>query len=353
MRTKRILITRLGGFGDDLIATPLIRFFARLGQQVEVLTQEPQGSIIFAHNPHIQQLRFHVRDSVKSDVLLRYLEDYRAKEGFDDAVQLNESLEVRLALHPEDPAYSWSKPERIARCNRNYYEECFRMAAEQLRDHKLRRTVERAMREEDPVTLYRPEMFFTPEEHDSLSAFRADRLQTGATILWALAGSATHKTYPYADYVMLDLLETNPELVIVTVGGPECELLERGSRHPRLKRMANGWSFRQAALVAREYCEVVVAPDTGILHAAGGGQAATVGLFGHCTIEQSTKHFPHDYSLEAQVDCAPCMRLVYDIRVQCPVDPVTTGAWCMSQGLSHERVRDHIGRALAVSLVPR
>lgn len=335
MRQKRILVVRLGAYGDMIIITPFLRFLASLGQELVVLTQDQGFNEILPGNPHVAQLVHHQRDSVPGALLHDYLVALQDKFECDELIDLCESIEVNIALDPTDPRYTWTKQERFALCNRNYYEETFLFGARQIKSQRLRRAVEKAAG--GPSESLRGELFFTREEEDALQDFRADGLGT-YTILWGLSGSGRNKAYPWADPVMDKLLARHADIRIVTVGDKACQILEMGSDHPRLLRRSGVWSFRTSALVATRYCDLVVSPDTGLLHAAGTSAVDKVGLLGHTTRENITKHFLNDYSLEANAECAPCMRLILNGSVQCPLEPTTGAVWCMGMGLDPERV---------------
>ena len=87
-----------------------------------------------------------------------------------------------------------------------------------------------------------------------------------------------------------------------------------------------------------KYVNLVIAPDTGVLHASGCYETPKIGILGHTNITNITKHFINDFSIEAECACAPCFHLIYDHDVQCPVDVVTRAAWCMSAGIPPEKL---------------
>ncbi len=92
--------------------------------------------------------------------------------------------------------------------------------------------------------------------------------------------------------------------------------------------------------------DLVVSPDTGVLHASGAFGTPKIGLLGHTSIENITKHFINDYSIESTASCAPCFRLIYDHVAQCPVDMDTTGAWCQAVGIPAETLVDRIEKVI-------
>jgi len=95
-------------------------------------------------------------------------------------------------------------------------------------------------------------------------------------------------------------------------------------------------------MIVAKYASLVISPDTGLLHASGCWNTPKVGLLGHTTIKNITSNFVNDYSLESQCECAPCFRLIYNAIAQCPLDPISSGTWCMVEGLPAKRVYKHI-----------
>lgn len=86
---------------------------------------------------------------------------------------------------------------------------------------------------------------------------------------------------------------------------------------------------------------LVIAPDTGIIHAAGCYDTKKILLVGHNTGECITKHFKNTITLEADVKkspCAPCLFLIYDLKLQCPIHKETGAALCMGSGIELDRV---------------
>jgi ADP-heptose:LPS heptosyltransferase len=46
-----------------------------------------------------------------------------------------------------------------------------------------------------------------------------------------------------------------------------------------------------------KFVDLVISPDTGVLHASGCYDTPKIGLLGHTTIENITKYFKNDYSI--------------------------------------------------------
>ena len=318
--TKKALIIRYGAFGDNLMITPVIRKLKELGYRVVVNTNK-RGIDTFLHNPYIDEYIKH-DEEMPVDQLPKHWEELKKTcTGEDKFINFSESIECHVALHPIQPAYNYTKPERVAICNRNYYD----VTAEWAGLTGL-------------LGLKRiPELYFTAEEISEAQKYiRADRIN----ILWQLSGSGKQKVYPWTDYVIGEALKEFSNLHFITTGDEKCQLLE-SIEDPDITNLSGRVPVR-IAMALTGLVDLVISPDTGILHAAGCYPTPKIGLLGHTTKENITKYFINDYSLEAICPCAPCMRLIYDYDIQCPVDIITRAAWCMAIGLPPERVYKRI-----------
>lgn len=332
----KLLIVRIGAYGDAIIVTPLLRYLAEKGHEIVFLGSE-QSEEVLRHNPRISKFILHERDSVDNDKLGEYFEKVRVDNGCDKIIDLCESIEVRLALCVDYPQWNWPKAERAAYANINYYEYAFTRAQEQAPE---------AFDETDDASLI-PEMFFSQEEEDWV--FEERKKNFGMkVVMWGLSGSGRQKTYPYVPYVVGDLIRKHPYLKVVLVGGQTCQLLEAGfPKNDRIVRRSGDYTFRQSAILSK-HVSAVVSPDTGFLHAAGCWPTPKIGLLTHTTIENITKHFEGDFSIESEAPCAPCFRLISNAEKQCPIEAQTMATLCMSKdGMKPERVLAKIEEVLS------
>lgn len=344
----RILVIRIGALGDALIVTPLVRYLANQGHEVYFLGSE-QSEEILRHNPHVKKFISHQRDSITNDKLGEYFEKLRVENECDKYIDLCESVEVRLALCRDYPQWNWPKQERKAYANINYYEYAFTQTRHQFgeflaqKSHTFMPTVTLLTHE-----FYKPEMFFSNEELDWVLDERKKNI--GQTvIMWGLSGSGRQKTYPYVPYIVADLIKKNKDLKVILVGGNTCKILEAGfPDNARIVKRSGDYSFRQSALLA-QHVDLVVSPDTGFLHAAGCWSTPKIGLLTHTTIENITKHFENDFSIESEAPCAPCFRLIQDAEKECPLELATSATLCMGKdGMKPERVLARIEEALCL-----
>jgi len=187
--------------------------------EVYVLCMKEQGNLILKNNPFVTKIIEHEKDAVPNDKLGEYFESVRQAYECDRYIDMCESLEVAIALHPNDPMYNLTKNERKERCDKNYYDYSFEFA-------KLPETKGT-----------RGEIYFDATEEEWAKKFYAGQLKDKFVLLWGLSGSGRNKAYPFAEYVMADLVKKYTKLQIITVGDDVCRLLE-SLTHPQITHMS-------------------------------------------------------------------------------------------------------------------
>lgn len=322
----RILVIRLGAFGDMLITTPLLRYLKSEGHEI-YLNTSAAGVEVMKNNPNVDKIIFHEKDSVDDEKLDEHWAELAKEYACDKTINLCESIERRLSCHLIDPMYNLTKQERKERCNKNFYEYAFEHAGYPI---------------PEGLSL-RPELFPDEAEEQKMRNFFDPKY---TWILWGLSGSGNNKTYPWVDYILGDVLKKHIDDVrVVTVGDELCQILECVD-DKRVIRKSGKWSMRES-MIACKFADIVVAPDTGILHASGCFDTMKIGIIGSNTIENITKHFTNDMSMEAQgLACAPCFRLIYSSALQCPIDKVHGLPLCMVEGLDPKEVLQRIEYAI-------
>lgn len=310
--------------GDTIISTPLVRYLHNQGNEVYYLASD-SGMPILQNNPHVTKLIHHKTDSIANDKLGEYFDSLAKAYECDSLIDLCESIECSLCFHPVQPQYNYTKNERKLLGNKNYYQQCFVKAGYPIPE-----------KHED----LRPEVFFTDKEEEDFLRFREQYIGK-KIILWALSGSSLHKSYPFTFLVMSKILVDHPDVIFVTIGDEKCKILEQGLQHERVIHKSGKWSFRQS-MMAIKYASLLIAPDTGILHASGCFKTPKIGMQTAVTIECVSKYFLNDFSVEAKIHCAPCFRLIYDSRVQCNIDPTINAPFCAAYGLDPELIIERI-----------
>lgn len=341
----RILVIRIAAIGDMLGITPLLRYLKSKGNEVYVFTKQT-GKDILANNPHVDKLILykdelkhlypHLKENedIPNEELSKFFKAIEQTYECERTINLCESWEVKLGRHPVEPSFKYSKQWAKEHCDINYYEQIFKIADESTPDVIL------------------PEMFFTEKEIIEMNNWFVDFHKIGKkVILWGLSGSAANKTYPYVPEVVFPVLEKHKDVCFLTVGDEMCQILEEELKHERIINRSGLWHIRQSCL-ATKYADLVIAPDTGILHASGMYETPKIGLLNHTSRNNITKHFKNDFSLHASegehpffgpITCAPCYQIHYGpgrYNHTCHLADVkgTKAPVCMVYGIPPENV---------------
>ena len=326
---KKALVIRLGAYGDMIMIAPVLKQLHEDGYHV-ILNTSKRGLEVFKHCSYVDEFIEHIEDSIALEDISKHWDKLKEEVNADKFINFSESLECNVALHPMNPMYIYPKGERYERCDRNYYDVTNEWSSTDVIDKQ-------------------PYLEFSDDEiAEAKKHIKKDKIN----ILWALSGSGKNKVYPWTEYVMGEIFANHTDIHIITIGDVKCQLLET-TDNEYVTNLSGEIPMRTSMCLA-QLSQLVVAPDTGILHAGGAKSnvssslknTATIGLLGHTTKKNITKYFPNDYSVEAECACSPCFRLIYDYQVQCPLDFVTRAAWCMAVGLPPERVYESINRAI-------
>jgi ADP-heptose:LPS heptosyltransferase len=301
---KKALIIRYGAYGDSIILSPVFKQLKKEGYYV-IFNTNSRGREVYDNTSFVDEFIMHKEDT-PIDGLPRQWEKLKEEIKPDYFKNFTSSIETNLALHPSQPLYVYSKEERRVKCNKNYYEETERISDLKFDD-------------------YNPVIEYNNGEIEKAKGYLKDNYN----LLWCLSGSGHNKAYPWTEYVMGSLIQKIPNINIITVGDEKCKLLETISLPEKNFTELAGEIPMKVSMALTSVVDLVVSPDTGILHASGATNTPKIGLLGNTSIENITKHFKNDYSIQSGCSCSPCFRLIYDHTIQCPCEFVTGASWCM------------------------
>lgn len=332
-----VCITRYGGIGDMIMASPLFRAFKKKGYRV-VLNTTDRGLEICRHDPSIDEIIFQPTDWVESWDLTEYW-GTKIKPLCSRWVNLSQSIEQRLLVFPDrmhkgryvegDRLFDAPHEERHRELNRNYVEETHKIAGIEYSNET-------------------PRFYPTTAERAWAKAFRSQR--RGMMVMWAVAGSSIHKIYPWQDHVIKALLSCTRKLRFVLVGAEFDRILEVGwEKQPRVIKKCGRLSVRKTLALAQQ-CDAVVGPETGVLNAVSGDSVAKVMLLSHSSKENLTKHWSNTITLEPHdTPCFPCHKMHVTGFRHCNKDEETGVALCAAN-ISPQRVIEAIYRSLSGEL---
>ena len=280
---KKALVVRLGAFGDMVIISPVLTKLKELGYYVMLNTNQ-RGIDLYGEDKRVDEIIKH-DEEIPVDKVQEHWEKQEKEIAHDLYLNFTSSIENSLALHPTQSLYTKPKQARMERCNRNYYEATAEWSGL------------------EGVALL-PSIEFTDEEEEfAKSVMRKDSFN----IVWGLSGSGSNKVYPWVEFVMGSLIKEYPNIHIITVGDERCKILENINKQlpeKNFTELAGEIPIRKSFALTK-HASLVVSPDTGLLHSAGCWKTPKIGLLGHTSIENITKHFLNDYSIEADCSCSP------------------------------------------------
>jgi len=321
-------VVRYGAFGDLMQAASVIKGLKDQGYHVTLHTSPP-GHTVIEHDPNIDCIALQDKDQVPNQELCSFWR-YIAKK-YDKFINLSESVEGTLLALPDRAAHGWNPLTRHEMLGRNYLEFQHSIAG----------------------VPHKPQIKFyaTPEEK---AWAQKQRAKMGTfTIMWVLAGSSVHKTWPHLDAVIAALMNANPGIHVVLTGGMECKLLEAGwEKEPRVHLTSGVWSIRQT-LAFIEQSDCLIGPETGVLNAAACMPVPKIMFLSHSTHENLSRDWENVYPLAAETMSCPgrgeneapaCHQLHYG-WAHCKKDETTGTAACQA-AIGPERVTDALNLIL-------
>ncbi len=293
---KTAAICRYGAIGDVIQTGSIAASLKAQGYHV-TLYCDPRGFEIAEHDPNYDAFCVQDKDQVPNQLLGEFW-PYVAKK-YDKWINLSESVEASLLVLPDRIGATWSQPMRHKYLDHNYLEFMHDIAGTQYQWFKDGQRFVQTKEEKE----------WAKEERSKIS---------GAAVLWALAGSSVHKTWPWIDVSLARLL-TATDATIITTGDKTTQALEqfpggieKGVTEGRIWKRAGKLEIRKTLALALE-CDLVIGPETGVLNAvAMEKNIAKIVLLSHSSVNNLTRDWVNTISLEPKnTSCYPCHRLHY------------------------------------------
>jgi ADP-heptose:LPS heptosyltransferase/predicted SAM-dependent methyltransferase len=277
---KTAAVIRYGAWGDLLMTSSVLRGLKRQGYHVTLFCSPPQSGIM-ANDPNVDDFYLQDKDQVPNGALGEFWAHQKKK--FDKFVNLCESVEGSFLTLPGRAMHEWPPALRHKMLNRNYLEVAHELAGIP----------------HDPYVRFYP----TQEERDAL---KRERSKMGRKVLvWALAGSAGHKTYAGLDTILASIMVNHKDWDVVLMGNDACKILEQGwEKEPRVHRRSGLWSIRES-MTFLEYADCVVGPETGIMNAASSLSVPKVVFLSHSSDENLTRDWENCISLSSKNTVCP------------------------------------------------
>lgn len=317
---KTACVVRYGAFGDNIQASSIFKGLKEQGYHVTVFAAPP-GSDVIRHDPNIDNLVLFDRDQVPNGNLMDFWR-WQAK-NFDLFVNLSESVEGTLLALPDRRQHTWPSELRHKMLNVNYFEH----------QHDIAQI---------PYKL-QVKFYSTTEERAWARKTRDQFKAEGPLVMFSLAGSSVHKTWPYMDELIAAIMVTFPSVHVVFVGGPESVILEAGwENEPRVHCTSGKWSIRQT-LAMIDQCDLIIGPETGVLNAAACEDIPKIVFLSHSTHENLTRDWVNVHPMASEGTICPgrsagvpaCHQMHYG-WANCKKNEVTSTAQCQTDISGHK-----------------
>jgi FkbM family methyltransferase len=342
-------IVRLGGVGDNLVASSVLPYLKEKYGHVEVIACDPQH-VVFENNPNVDKL------SVKQPGVppwgdgkswQAYWAD-RASE-FAFFAHLSHTIEGFRAMNEGQTGYWWPSAARRKFCGQSYIE---------------------AVADICGVPYDRLTPGFFPTEAELADAERTKRRIGDRYVAWVISGTRLDKIWPPSGVAIARIIkELSLPVVMFGMPGKDLEIareIERsvGAQNGSTKDLhlalstsldAPNWPLRRC-LTQAQLADLVVSPDTGPAWAVASCDIPKVIMVSHASPENITKHWINTVTLHAnaqRVPCWPCHQL-HDTKEACEAEQRrcgmsppkdSLGAACISD-ISVDRVIEEVRKAL-------
>jgi ADP-heptose:LPS heptosyltransferase/predicted SAM-dependent methyltransferase len=303
---KTCAVIRYGAFGDLMMASSIFPLLKAQGYHVTLYTT-PTGEEVVRHDPNIDRIIVQDKDQVPNHQLVEFWSHLEKK--YDKFINLSESVEGVLLALPGRSNHRWPQPLRHKYLNHNYLEFTHELSGV---DGELR------------------QRFYPTAEERAWARTQRDRMGK-FVIMWSLAGSSVHKTWPYLDEIIARTLIEYPHVEFVLVGDAACQMLEAGWEEEKRVHLRSGkWSIRQS-LTFTEFADLMIGPETGVLNAAANLPVKKIITLSHSSVENLTKHWINTFSLVPKnTACYPCHQLHTGGFEHCARDERTGCAACQA-----------------------
>lgn len=257
--TKSILFCRMGGFGDLILLTPVLRELKRRRPDIKIAV-----ATLGHYSATIQNLPY-IDEIIQYPVLAETANRYDAWVWFENAIERNPRAEVIHAtdLFAEIAGMTWG--DEANKC---------------------------------PDYAVKPsEAIWAQEGYPRKEGVRRICIQIGT--------SALCRTYPRPQMgvVGAELLKRGFEVFLL---GAKGEIKTPEKNPPNFYNLSDrDLTFRQScAVLATADC--LIGSDSALVHVAGGLGVPAVGLYGPFPWKLRTAYAPTTHSLSGVGDCAPC-----------------------------------------------
>lgn len=312
---QRLLIIMQGGVGDTLFATPGIRALKEQKPEIEInVCTWNIGLGIIRNNPNIDKQIF----TIPSELALHY-------PDFDEVIDFSRVIGYR-------PEAEYTNSYDIYN---QHFEELFGIEI----NNKI------------------PEMFLTPDEKIQARNVLIDNGVKATDKVVGIIDQSSNivRSWPYEyslelSYKLIDLgykvvmlgnnnflenkryftcpiceanqsVEINTQLHIQTIlrcrNCQEINIITGNNQVPGILWAMGKTDIRQAASLISQ-CDLVIGPDSGLMHIAGALNIPSLAIFGPLHSDLRLRYMPQANAIQSDMKCSPCFSHNFHVG-QCPL----------------------------------
>jgi ADP-heptose:LPS heptosyltransferase len=294
---SRLLISRLGAFGDVLHASHLPRLLKESGKYSHITFETNiKGHKILYNNPYIDELVV-LDDAIIVGKPMGWLHRHwdMMADGFDEFINLFESIEYELvAMESQNSYFRDDEWRRENYSHINYFDAMSKLAG--------------------LSTGHIGEVHFDNTTENDVVKKYLSKYTNRYTVLINIAGSSPQKRFVHAEAVAKGIYDMIPNALVITTGDKESADLD--FRVEDSRSIVGKWGFRQAMCLS-QYVNLVISFESGLPIASQMFGTPTIQLMTTSSLENHVQHVKNAYGIQSPVYCSPCNRGPYKF-LGCP-----------------------------------
>ena len=305
---KTLLIIRYGIIGDVIMAASTLPHLKAQGWEYITWLTTPISKRVLSNNPHIDEFLITDLEQVPRMEISDFWEAQIPR--YTRVLNLGHVIETTLIAAFNGVSRHWPNDIRSKLMDHNYLETMHAVA-------------------DVPFV---PTKGFFPTDEERVQAQAVREQMPGKVILWTIAGSSAHKKWPHTLEALNALLESRPDVSVVTVGDDYWipEIAE--FKHPRHHHKGgdDGWDIRHSLAFAECAADLVVGPETGLMNSVAFLDVPKVIWLSHSSEHNLTEGWVRTKVLKPEnTPCYPCHTLHSGFG-SCLIDEKTKWPMCSS-----------------------
>lgn len=293
---KHATIIRLGAIGDAVWTLPIIRELYHDGYKINVHCKKV-ATPVYKNNPFVDKLYTYPNKlGTKVDILVPVGSKVIDLENTIEGKILSNKPIYGCVEHPERYTFGCmlcASAKQRRKSTINYVEEQLRLAG---------------LEDRNPSTL--GTITIPDEDIEAVRTITAD-WKDKFVILWSLATTA-HKQYSGWFKLMQEFCQQHPNVLVYTMGAPECKVYEREA--PQIR--AGHWPLDKSITLI-SLANLIIGGETGPMNIASCFNIKKILFLSHSSKDNLAKHWTNTVTVQPHSECHPCYQL-HNTLSSCP-----------------------------------